>query len=217
MLDAIPLNWAAQAFDLNSVGTWLVTLILVVASVGAMLGFEVTRGHPKRRGLLAAVVAVGYLALLGLRTEFLTTVASESFLVAFLQAAMLTAISAGLVLCGAAVMARTRSPSLSRPARPRNAPGRPLKRPTRRSGRPPKSCSVTSAHSVRCCCPGPWARPPRTVSTAPNGQPPSSGPSVSCSRRRDRLCPPASRHDRPPGSRHEALVPPGSRHEGPAP
>ena len=113
VLDAIPLNWAAQAFDLNSVGTWLVTLILVVASVGAMLGFEVTRGHPKRRGLLAAVVAVGYLALVGLRTEFLTTVASESFLVAFLQAAMLTAISAGLVLCGAAVMARTRSLSLS--------------------------------------------------------------------------------------------------------
>jgi hypothetical protein len=113
VLDAIPLNWAAQAFNLNSVGTWLVTLILVVASVGAMLGFEVTRGHPRRRGLLAAVVAAGYLALLGLRTEFLTTVASESFAFAFLQAAMLTAISAGLVLCGAAVMARTRSLSLS--------------------------------------------------------------------------------------------------------
>jgi len=115
VLDAIPLNWAAQAFNLNSVGTWLVTFILVVASVGAMLGFELTRGHPRRRGLLAAVVAAAYLALLGLRTVFLTTVAavSESFPVAFLQAAMLTAISAGLVLCGAAVMARTRSLSLS--------------------------------------------------------------------------------------------------------
>jgi hypothetical protein len=79
-----------------------------------MLGFEVTRGHPRRRGLLAAVVAVGYLALLGLRTEFLTTVSGESFSVALLQAAMLTAISAGLVLCGSAVLARTRSLSQSR-------------------------------------------------------------------------------------------------------
>ena len=114
VLDAIPLNWAAQAFGLDSAGTWLVTFILVVASIGAMLGFEVTRGHPRRRGILAAAVTVGYLALLGLRTEFLTTVAAESFLVAVLQAAMLTAISAGLVLCGSAVMARTRSLSLSR-------------------------------------------------------------------------------------------------------
>lgn len=114
VLDAIPLNWAAQAFGLDSAGTWLVTFILVVASIGAMLGFEVTRGHARQRGILAAVVTAGYLALLGLRTEFLTMVAAESFLVAVLQAALLTAISAGLVLCGSAVMARTRSLSLSR-------------------------------------------------------------------------------------------------------
>ena len=114
VLDAIPLNWAAQAFGLDSAGTWLVTFILVVASIGAMLGFEVTRGHARRRGILAAVVTAGYLALLGLRTEFLTAVAAESFLVAVLQAAILTAISAGLVLCGSAVMARTQALSLSR-------------------------------------------------------------------------------------------------------
>lgn len=114
VLDAIPLNWAAQAFGLDSTGTWLVTFILVVASIGAILGFELTRGHPRRRALLAAVVTVGYLALLGLRIQFLVTVAGESFLVASLQAAILTAISAGLVLCGAAVLARTRSLSLSR-------------------------------------------------------------------------------------------------------
>jgi len=112
VLDAIPLNWAAQAFDLASTGTWLVTFILVVASVGAMLGFELTRGHPRRRNLLVAVVAVGYLALLGLRMDYLATVGTESFLVALLQAAMLTAISAGLVLCGSAVLARTRPLSL---------------------------------------------------------------------------------------------------------
>ncbi len=108
ILDAVPLNWAAQAFGLNSVGTWLVTLILVVASIGAMLGFEITQRHPRRRGVLVAVVTVGYLALLGLRTEFLITVSGDSLPVALLQSALLTAISAGLVLCGSAVLARTR-------------------------------------------------------------------------------------------------------------
>jgi hypothetical protein len=114
VLDAIPLNWAAQAFGLDSAGTWLVTFILVVASVGAMLGFQLTSGHPRRRGLLAAVVTAAYLALLGLRSEFLTTVSGESLPVALFQSAILTAISAGLVLCGSAVLARTRSLSLSR-------------------------------------------------------------------------------------------------------
>jgi hypothetical protein len=114
ILDAIPLNWAAQAFGLNSAGTWLVTFILVVASVGAMLGFEITRDHPRRRGVLTAVVTVAYLALAGLRTEFLITVSGDSLPVALLQSALLTAISAGLVLCGSAILARTRFPSHSR-------------------------------------------------------------------------------------------------------
>jgi hypothetical protein len=113
VLDAIPLNWAAQAFGLDSSGTWLVTCILVVASVGAMVGFELTSGHSRQRGLLAAVVGVAYLVLLGLRTQFLTTVAGESTPVALLQSAMLTVISAGLVLCGSAVLARTRSFTVS--------------------------------------------------------------------------------------------------------
>src|SRR5579859_7050642 len=114
VLDGIPLNWAAQAFDLDSAGTWLVTFILVVASAGAMLGFELTRRDARRRGLLATAVGAGYLALLGLRTSFLITVVAESLTVALLQAAMLTAISAGLVLCGSAVLARTRPLAWSR-------------------------------------------------------------------------------------------------------
>lgn len=114
ILDAVPLNWAAQAFGLNSAGTWLVTFILVAASIGAMFGFEVTRGHPRRRGVLSAIVVIGYLALMGLRTNFLITVSDESLLVALLQSAILTAISAGLVLCGSAVMGRTRHLSHSR-------------------------------------------------------------------------------------------------------
>ena len=108
ILDAVPLNWAAQAFGLNSAGTMLVTFILVVASVGAMLGFELTRARTGRRRALTAVLVAGYLALLGLRTEFLATVSTGSLLVAFLQSALLTAISAGLVWCGSAVLARTR-------------------------------------------------------------------------------------------------------------
>ena len=87
----------------------MVTVILLVASVGAMLGFEITRGHSRRRAVLVAVVTAGFLALLGLRTEYLITVAGDSFLVAVFQSALLTAISAGLVLCGSAVLARTRS------------------------------------------------------------------------------------------------------------
>lgn len=114
MLDIVPLNWSAQAFGLDVSGTWLVTFILVIASTGAVFGFEFTREHPRRRGLLATVVALGYVALLGLRSEFLITVAGESLLVGLLQSTMLTATSAGLVLCGAAVLGRTRSPSLSR-------------------------------------------------------------------------------------------------------
>jgi hypothetical protein len=114
VLDAVPLNWAAQAFDLDPGGTWLVTIILVAASIGAMLGFELTRGLPRRRGVLTAVVTAGYLALLGLRTEFLTAVAGDSLLLALLQSALLTAISAGLVWCGSAVLARTRPLNHSR-------------------------------------------------------------------------------------------------------
>ena len=46
-LDAIPLNWAAQTFGLNASGTSLVTLILLVASIGVMLGFELTSEQPR--------------------------------------------------------------------------------------------------------------------------------------------------------------------------
>jgi hypothetical protein len=114
VLDFIPLNWAAQAFELAAAGTWLVTLILVVASICAMLGFELSNEHARKRRLLAVVVTLAYLALLGLRSAFLTTVSRESFPFALFQSAILTAISAGLVLCGSAVLARTRTLSLSR-------------------------------------------------------------------------------------------------------
>jgi len=107
VLDAFPLNWAAQAFGLDPGGTWLVTFILIIAAVGAMVGFELTHGRTRRRRALTAVVVGGYLALLGLRTEFLAAVAADSLLVAFLQSALLTSISGGLVWCGSAVLART--------------------------------------------------------------------------------------------------------------
>jgi hypothetical protein len=112
VLDAIPLNWAAQAFGLGADSTWLVTFLLVAASVGAMLGLEVKR--ERARSPLAGVLTVGYVALAGLRTEFLMTVNGESLLVALMQSAMLTGISAALVLCGSAIMGRTRSLRLSR-------------------------------------------------------------------------------------------------------
>jgi CheY-like chemotaxis protein len=114
VLDAIPLNWAAQAFDLNAAESWLVTLILLAASVGAMAGLEVTRHDARRHAALVAVTLTAYAGLVALRTMFLVTVAGEGMAAALLQAVVLSAISAGLVFLGSAVMARTRPQRLSR-------------------------------------------------------------------------------------------------------
>jgi hypothetical protein len=108
VFDAIPLNWAAQAFGLAAAATWLVTGIMLVASAGAMAGIELTREDSRRRAALLILMAAGFAALAVLRTAFLVTVAGESLGAAILQAVLLSAISAGLVACGSAVMARTR-------------------------------------------------------------------------------------------------------------
>ncbi len=113
-LDAIPLNWAAQAFGLNAASSWLETLILLAASVGAMAGLETTRHDARRHTALVAVTLTAYAGLMALRTSFLVTVAGETVGGAFLQAVVLSAISAGLVFLGSAVMARTRPLRLSR-------------------------------------------------------------------------------------------------------
>jgi hypothetical protein len=113
-LDVIPLNWAAQAFGLNAAASWVVTMILLAASVGAMAGLEVTRHDARRRTALVAILLTAYAGLVGLRTSFLVTVDGESFLAALLQALVLSAISAALVVLGSAVMTRTRSLRLSR-------------------------------------------------------------------------------------------------------
>jgi hypothetical protein len=113
-LDVIPLNWAAQAFGLNAAASWVVTMILLAASVGAMAGLEVTRHDARRRTALVAILLTAYAGLVGLRASFLVTVDGESFLAALLQALVLSAISAALVVLGSAVMARTRPLRLSR-------------------------------------------------------------------------------------------------------
>lgn len=56
LLDAIPLNWAAQAFGLNAASSWLVTLILLAASVGAMAALETTRQDARRHSALVALI-----------------------------------------------------------------------------------------------------------------------------------------------------------------
>jgi hypothetical protein len=113
-LDVIPLNWAAQAFGLNAAASWVVTMILLVASVGAMVGLEVTRHERRRRTALVAILLTAYAGLVSLRTSFLVTVDGESFLAALLQALVLSAVSAALVVLGSAVMSRTWSLRLSR-------------------------------------------------------------------------------------------------------
>lgn len=113
-LEPFPLNWAVQALGLGADATWLVTGILLAASIAAIAGLEATRREARRRAWLLGTMAAAYLLLLVMRTQYLATVAAESLAVAFLQALLLTAISAGLVLCGSAVIARTWPLRLSR-------------------------------------------------------------------------------------------------------
>jgi hypothetical protein len=114
VLEPFPLNWAVQAFGLGAAATWLVTGILLAASVAVMVGLEATRREPRRRARLLAFMTVAYIVLLVMRTDYLATVAGEALAAAFLQALLLTAISAGLVLCGSEVIARARPFRLSR-------------------------------------------------------------------------------------------------------
>jgi hypothetical protein len=72
-----------------------------------------TRDSQHRR-IVVAVLLLAYLALIILRTEFLTTVTAETLPAAGLQSVLLSAISAGLVFCGSAVIARTRHLSVAR-------------------------------------------------------------------------------------------------------
>jgi hypothetical protein len=114
VLDAIPLNWAAQAFDLNAADSWLVTLILLAASLGVMAGLETARQDARRYRVLVTLTLIAYIGIAAMRASFLVTVAGESAVAALLQATVLSAISAGLVFLGSAVMVRTRSLRLSR-------------------------------------------------------------------------------------------------------
>jgi hypothetical protein len=113
-LDIFPLNWAAQAFNMDAAASWLVTLILLAASVAAMGGLELTRPHHRRHMLLASGLVIACVALVLLRTEFIAVVTSEALSDAFLQSLLLTAISAGLVMSGSMVLSRTRSLRLAR-------------------------------------------------------------------------------------------------------
>ena len=92
----------------------MVTLILLVASIGAMAALEAARHDSRRYMALVALTLTAYAGLVALRTSFLVIMAGESMAAAILQAAVLSAISAGLVFFGSAVMARTRPLRLSR-------------------------------------------------------------------------------------------------------
>ena len=59
------------------------------------------------------LMTAGFAALAVLRAMFLMTVAGESRAAAILQVVLLSAISAGLVACGSAIMAKTRPLTLA--------------------------------------------------------------------------------------------------------
>jgi hypothetical protein len=114
LMDVIPLNWAAQSFGLSTTVTSIFTAILVAASGGAMAGIKLTRKNPRGRAVLLALIIAAYVALISLRTQFIVTVLSVSVLTAILQAVLLNAVSAGLLVCGTMVMVRTRPPKVER-------------------------------------------------------------------------------------------------------
>jgi hypothetical protein len=114
ILDVWPLNWAAQAFGFDSAGSWLVTGILLAASISAMAALEMGRGHRRRSALIAAGLSVACLTLVVLRTQFLMVVNGEGLTGALLQSVMLTAISLCLILCGSMILGRTRVLRLAR-------------------------------------------------------------------------------------------------------
>jgi hypothetical protein len=113
-LDTIPLHLAAQTFDLNAAGNWLVTLILLLASIGSMAGLNAVRQDSRRYTVVAALTLTAYAGLIALCTSFLVTVAGEATAPALLRTVVLNAVSVGLVFLGSAVMRRTRSLRLSR-------------------------------------------------------------------------------------------------------
>jgi hypothetical protein len=114
LLDVVPLNWAAQPFGLSSGGTGVITAILLTASAGAMAGLEAVRGETGRRLTLLGLMTAAFAVLTVLRASYLTTVAGEPTAAAVLQAVLLSAVSAALVVCGSVVLSRTRPPALSR-------------------------------------------------------------------------------------------------------
>ena len=114
LADVLPLNWMAQAFGLGVAATWIVTAIWLAASGGAMAGLELTRYYRRRHTALLALIAAAYVALVSLRTSFLVTIVRTPVTAAALQALLLGAISASLLICGATVIARTQPLRLAR-------------------------------------------------------------------------------------------------------
>jgi hypothetical protein len=105
------LNWAAEAFDQSPTGTLIITGLLFAGTVAAALYLEAA--GPRRRPVLW-MVAVGYLALFLLRTDYLVAVGGLGLLGALLQAAVLTALSAGLLAASTTVLRRTVTPEIHR-------------------------------------------------------------------------------------------------------
>ena len=186
VLDAVPLNWAAQAFGLDSSGTWLVTCILVVASVGAMVGIRAHQralaparvARRRRRGRLprAARAAHSVPDNCGGRVHARRAAPVRHADGDLRGAGALRIGSAGSnPVVHAVTLARASSG------------GRDGMRPPRGSRRAwrARSCSGTLARYGRCCCPGHSARPRRPALTGRSGQLPSGSLSVSCSRCRD--------------------------------
>ncbi|HEY5386136.1 MAG TPA: hypothetical protein VIJ56_12945 [Acidimicrobiales bacterium] len=103
-LDIVPADMAAQSFGLDRTVTDAVALLIVVALAGAMVLLDTKVARGNRGPLVKGAVAAGFLLLAALRTTFLVETSSASLPAALLASAALTAVSALLVVMGAALL-----------------------------------------------------------------------------------------------------------------
>ncbi len=111
LLDAFPANLAAQTFGLDPLPTWGITAVLVGALAAAMWAITHYRSG-WRRGVTIGALAVGLVALGGLRYWFVWVTAGDAF-AAVLEAVSLTIFTTIMVWLGVLVLSFTKSRQVS--------------------------------------------------------------------------------------------------------
>lgn len=106
LLDALPAYWTAEAFGLSQTSTIIVTVLLCAALGGGMWLLELFSRQHRRSALriLGAALAAGFLAMFGLRQNYLEVTGGQGFMSSALESLALTAMSAALVCVGFVIL-----------------------------------------------------------------------------------------------------------------